>query len=114
MNNDQVVNGLDNELEIDNDLGHKLCTKLWLEALTSNGNSNDGSVHTLTSYTYLLAASSAGFLYSIEINDEGKRDGVCLDDCETTRDNFVTTCFVRGILHRYQSGTKRVVIPHLY
>jgi hypothetical protein len=87
VNDEEIVHGIDDELEIDDDLAHKLCTDLWLEALADHGPDENGSVHTLTSYMNLLSASAPGFCYSIAMDDEGKATGIAWMT-GTMRDNF--------------------------
>ena len=87
VNDNQIIHGIDDEVEIDDDLAHKLCTDLWLEALADHGHDENGSVHTLTSYMNLLAASAPGFSYSIAMDDEGKATGIAWMT-GTMRDNF--------------------------
>ena len=87
VNDNEVVQGIDDELDVDNGLAHKLCTELWLEALAGNANMDVGSVQTLRGYTNLLAGSAEGFFYSITTDDDGVTTGLAWMT-GTARDNF--------------------------
>ena len=87
VSDNKIVHGFDDELDIDASLAHILCTNLWLEAFTDNRNTGDGSAYTLHRYLNLLAASAAGFLYYIAMDEEGKVPEIAWMT-GTTIDNF--------------------------
>ena len=87
VNDKDIVHGLDDELEIEDDLAHKMCTDLWIETLSGKTSDEEGSVQTLTSYMNLLSSSARGFLYSISVDDNDKATGMAWMT-GTMRDNF--------------------------
>ena len=87
VNDNEIVHGIDDELDVDDDLAHKLCTDLWLEALAGSASVDVGSVQTLREYMNLLAGSAEGFSYSIATDDDGVATGIAWMT-GTMRDNF--------------------------
>ena len=87
VNDKNILHGLDDEIDVNDDLAQKLATSLWLDALSENDHDQNGSVQTLTAYMDLLASSAPGFSYSISMDDEGKATGLAWMT-GTTRDNF--------------------------
>ena len=87
VNDNEIVHGIDDELDVDDDLAHKLCTDLWLEALAGSASVDVGSVQTLREYMNLLAGSAEGFSYSIATDDDGVVTGIAWMT-GTMRDNF--------------------------
>ena len=87
INDNGMVHGFDDELDVNDDLAQKLCTSLWLEPLSENEQNDEGSVHTLTSYMNLLASSASVFLYYNAMDDDKKATGLTWMT-DTTRDNF--------------------------
>ena len=87
VNDNNILNGLDDEIDVNDDLAQKLATSLWLNSLSENDQNKEGSVQTLAAYINLLASSVAGFSYSMSMDDEGKATGLAWMT-GTMRDNF--------------------------
>ena len=75
INDAEVLHGIDDELEITDDLAHKLANELWLGVLVKNCDDSD-SVFTFEEYMKLLAASAPGFFYVIALDASSTANGV--------------------------------------
>ena len=87
VNDADIIHGIDDELEITDDLAHKLANELWLDVLANNKDDFD-SVFTFEEYMKLLAASAPGFVYAIALDAAGTANGVIWMTA-TMRDNVV-------------------------
>ena len=87
VNDKDIVNGLDDELDVNDALAQNLSTRLWLNTPSKNDHNDKGSVQTLTAYMDLLASSAGGFSYYIAMYDDGKATGLVWMT-GTMRDNF--------------------------
>ena len=89
IHNTSIVHGLDNELEVNDNLATEMATQLRMEALTETAAPDTGSIQTLRYYMNLLAASAPVFLYSIANDDAGLTNGISWTT-GTMRYNFET------------------------
>ena len=87
VNGSKIVHGLDDEIEMDDDLAHKICTELWLAALAGKSSGEEGSVQTLTCYMNLLSSSARGFTYAVATDDNNQATGLVWMT-GTMQDNF--------------------------
>ena len=87
VNDTNLVHGLDDDIEMDDDVAHKICTELWLAALAGKSSGEEGSVQTLTCYMNLLSSSARGFTYAVATDDNNQATGLVWMT-GTMRDNF--------------------------
>jgi len=87
VNDKSIVHGLDDEMQVNDDIANKMASQLWMEALAEKNEPDGGTIQTLTCYMNLLAASAPGFSYSISTDDSGIATGLAWMT-GTTRDNF--------------------------
>jgi hypothetical protein len=87
VNDESIVHGLDDEVEVDDDLAHQLASDLWIQALREDSTTGEPSVQTVTSYMNLLACSAPGFTFAIAHDDSDKATGLAWMT-GTMRDNY--------------------------
>ena len=65
MNNEDIMHGIDNELQVNDDMATKMVTQLWMDVLAEKHPSDSGTVQTFTCYMNPLTTSVPGFPHFI-------------------------------------------------
>jgi hypothetical protein len=95
-----TVHGLDNELEVNDDLSNKMATQLSTEALAEKVTPDNGSIQTLRCYINLLATRAPGFSYSIATDNAGLATGLTwMTETGTMKDNLERYAVVSAFIH---------------
>ena len=63
INDVDVIHGIDDEIEIGDNMAHRLVNDLWLDVLADNSN-DTASVFTFQQYMKLIDAGAPGFVYA--------------------------------------------------
>ena len=72
INNNTLLEGIDNQPDMDNDEVHAISTKLWLEVMNENNNKGSNEVFvSFTNYLELIKQGAKGFAYKLATDDNG-------------------------------------------
>ena len=85
-NDSELLAGIDNEMDIDDDMAHQLAKETWLDILQEKGD-NSESILTFKKYLDLIQANAKGFVYELARDVKGNTFGVVWQTA-TMRANF--------------------------
>ena len=86
MNDSILLDGIDNEDDLDDDEAHKMAKDAWLDILSDESTQGDHLL-SLCIYLDLIKENAKGFEYELAVDDEGGLNGAV---CQTATmcDNF--------------------------
>ena len=70
-----LIYGIDNDIELYDDLANKFAKDLWLGVLRDSMDDPD-SISTFSQYRNLISENAKGFVYELAIDDKGKLNGI--------------------------------------
>ena len=70
-----LLYGIDNDIELYDDLANKFAKDLWLGVLRDSMDDPD-SISTFSQYRNLISENAKGFVYELAIDDKGKLNGI--------------------------------------
>ena len=85
-NDCELLTGIDNEMDLDDDMVHQLAKETWLDLLQEKGNDAE-TIVTFIQYLDLIQANAKGFVYDRAAYDDGNIHGVVWQTA-TMRANF--------------------------
>ena len=62
-----LLNGIDDEVDLDDDMAHELAKEMWLDVLQANMNSEE-SIVTFVQYLKPVQENARGFVYKLAID----------------------------------------------
>ena len=86
VNDSVLLDGIDDELDLDDDMAHELAKQMWLDVLQSNMDSTD-SIVTFVQYLQLIRENAKGSVFELALDNRGHVNGAIWKTA-TMRDNF--------------------------
>ena len=86
VNDSVLLNGIDNEDDLDDDEAHDMAKEAWLDIL-SDESAHGNHLLSLRMYLDLIKENAKGFEYELAVDDEGGLNGAVWQTA-TMRDNF--------------------------
>ena len=87
VNDSELLDGIDNEIDMDDDEINKMAKECWLDSLQQHSGDKNAAVYSLMEYMTLLREKCKGFAYDVAYDTEGDLIGIVWQTA-TMRDNY--------------------------